>query len=121
MALLTLQGLRARGTQTMQAKHPYTFFYFFSRRVPLCSPSYPGSHSVGQASPKLRNIPPASEPLALALKGVHHQSLTEEINCNIFSKTWFLCVALACLELTLKTGLASNPEIHLPLPSGCWE
>ncbi|GAB1302799.1 MAP7 domain-containing protein 3 [Apodemus speciosus] len=29
---------------------------------------------------------------------------------------WFLCVALAVLELTLETRLASNSEIHLPLP-----
>jgi hypothetical protein len=30
--------------------------------------------------------------------------------------TGFLCVALAVLELTLLTRLASNSEIHLPLP-----
>ena len=29
-------------------------------------------------------------------------------------ETGFLCVALAILELTLKTRLASNSEIHLP-------
>ena len=34
-----------------------------------------------------------------------------------FSKTGFLCVALAVLALTLQTRLASNSEIHLPLAS----
>jgi hypothetical protein len=33
-----------------------------------------------------------------------------------FFETGFLCVALAVLELTLLTRLASNSEIHLPLP-----
>jgi hypothetical protein len=33
----------------------------------------------------------------------------------------FLCVALAILELTLKTRLAWNSEIHLPLPPKCWD
>jgi hypothetical protein len=33
-----------------------------------------------------------------------------------FFKTGFLCIALAVLELTLQTRLASNSEIHLPLP-----
>ena len=30
-------------------------------------------------------------------------------------ETGILCIALAILELTLKTRLASNSEIHLPL------
>jgi hypothetical protein len=38
-----------------------------------------------------------------------------------FSETGFLCVALAVLELTLQTRLASNSEIHLPLPPKCWD
>jgi hypothetical protein len=33
-----------------------------------------------------------------------------------FFETGFLCVALAVLELTLYTRLASNSETHLPLP-----
>ncbi|GAB1291686.1 Zinc finger protein 112 [Apodemus speciosus] len=33
----------------------------------------------------------------------------------------FLCVALAVLELTLETRLASNSEIRLPLPPKCWD
>jgi hypothetical protein len=36
-------------------------------------------------------------------------------------ETRFLCVALAVLELTLQTRLASNSEIHLPLPPKCWD
>ena len=36
-----------------------------------------------------------------------------------FSETGFLCVAPAVLELTLLTRLASDSEIHLPLPSEC--
>jgi hypothetical protein len=38
-----------------------------------------------------------------------------------FSETGFLCVALAVLELTLQTRLASNSEIRLPLPPKCWD
>ena len=34
-------------------------------------------------------------------------------------ETGFLCIALAILELTLKTRLASNSEIHLPMPPKC--
>ena len=33
----------------------------------------------------------------------------------------FLCIALTLLELVLKTRLASNSEIHLPLPPTCWD
>jgi hypothetical protein len=36
-------------------------------------------------------------------------------------ETGFLCVALAVLELTLWTRLASNSEICLPLPPECWD
>jgi hypothetical protein len=36
----------------------------------------------------------------------------------LFYETGFLCVALAVLELTLKTRLVSNSEIRLPLPPG---
>jgi hypothetical protein len=38
-----------------------------------------------------------------------------------FFKTGFLCIALAVLELSLQTRLASNSEIRLPLPSKCWD
>jgi hypothetical protein len=30
-------------------------------------------------------------------------------------------IALAVLELTLKTRMAENSEIHLPLPPKCWD
>ena len=33
-----------------------------------------------------------------------------------FFETWFFCIALAVLELTLYTRLALNSEICLPLP-----
>ena len=36
--------------------------------------------------------------------------------CWIFFETGLLCIALVLLELTLLTTLASNSEIHLPLP-----
>jgi hypothetical protein len=35
-----------------------------------------------------------------------------------FFETRFFCIAL---ELTLLTRLASNSEIHLPLPPKCWD
>jgi hypothetical protein len=38
-----------------------------------------------------------------------------------FFETGFLCVALAVLELTLWTRLASNSEIRLPLSPKCWD
>jgi hypothetical protein len=38
-----------------------------------------------------------------------------------FFETGFLYVALAVLELTLQTRLASNSEILLPLPPECWD
>jgi hypothetical protein len=39
----------------------------------------------------------------------------------LFFKRGFLCIALAVLELTLQTRLASNSEICLPLPPECWD
>ena len=36
-------------------------------------------------------------------------------------ETGFLCVALAILELTLQTRLASKSEIQLTLPPECWD
>jgi hypothetical protein len=39
----------------------------------------------------------------------------------VFFETGFLCIVLAVLELTLWTRLASNSEIHLPLPPKCWD
>jgi hypothetical protein len=41
--------------------------------------------------------------------------------CLFVFETGFLCVALAVLELTLETRLASNSEIRLPLPPKCWD
>jgi hypothetical protein len=38
-----------------------------------------------------------------------------------FFETGSLCIALAVLELTLQTRLASNSEIRLPLPPECWD
>ena len=38
-----------------------------------------------------------------------------------FSYTGFLCVALAILELTLETRLASNSEVRLPLLPKGWD
>jgi hypothetical protein len=40
---------------------------FFETRVSLCSPDYPGTHSVDQTGLKLRN-PPASASQVLGLK-----------------------------------------------------
>jgi hypothetical protein len=38
-----------------------------------------------------------------------------------FFETGFFCIVLAVLELTLKTRLALNSEIRLPLPPKCWD
>jgi hypothetical protein len=35
----------------------FFFFWFFRDKVFLCSPGYPGTHSVDQAGLKLRNPP----------------------------------------------------------------
>jgi hypothetical protein len=48
--------------------------------------------------------------------------LSFQTSFNFFFETGFLCVPLAVLELTLfETSLASNSEIHLPLPPKCWD
>ena len=39
----------------------------------------------------------------------------------LFFETGFLCVALAVLEFTFWTGLASSSEVRLPLPPQCWD
>ena len=39
---------------------------------------------------------------------------------GFFFETGFPCVALAVLELTLETRLASNSDTCLPLPPKCW-
>jgi hypothetical protein len=47
----------------------YLFIYLFFDRVSLCSPGCPGTHSVGQAGLKLRNLPvSASASQVLGLK-----------------------------------------------------
>ena len=57
-------------------------------------------------------------------------SILSDIPCNpqfyhayflFVFKTRFLCVAWAVRELTLYTRMASNSEIHLPLPPQCWD
>jgi hypothetical protein len=45
----------------------FFFFLVFRDRVSLCSPGYPGTHSVDQAGLELRN-PPASASRVLGLK-----------------------------------------------------
>ena len=45
----------------------FIFFLVFRDRVPLCSPGYPGTHSVDKAELELRN-PPASASQVLGLK-----------------------------------------------------
>jgi hypothetical protein len=45
----------------------FFFFLVFRDRVSLCSPGWPGTHSVDQAGLKLRN-PPASASQVLGLK-----------------------------------------------------
>jgi hypothetical protein len=48
------------------------FCFVFQDRVSLCSPGYPGTHSVDKAGLELRN-PPASASLPSAgIKGVRH-------------------------------------------------
>jgi hypothetical protein len=45
----------------------FFFFLVFRDRVSLCSPGYPGTHSVDQVGLELRN-PPASASRVLGLK-----------------------------------------------------
>jgi hypothetical protein len=45
----------------------YYFCFVFLRQVSLCSPGYPGTHSVDQAGLELRNLP-ASASQVLGLK-----------------------------------------------------
>ena len=47
---------------------------------------------------------------------------TENVPRSLFfSKTGFLCVALAVLEFTVETKLSLNSEIRLPLAPKCWD
>jgi hypothetical protein len=79
------------------------FCFVFQDRVSLCSPGYPGTHSVAQAGLELRN-PPASASQVLGLKvcgttarlrfmcyDIHKQSIFEN---TLF---FFLCLVLYCL------------------------
>jgi hypothetical protein len=45
----------------------------------------------------------------------------ENLFVVVVFETGFLCVALAVLELTLYTRLASNSEICLALLPECWD
>jgi hypothetical protein len=60
------------GIQVLDKSHTYSFFFFFfgfRDSVSLCSPGCPGTHSVDQASLKLRNLPvSASASQVLGLK-----------------------------------------------------
>jgi hypothetical protein len=51
----------------VHSSHIYNYTFFFLDRVSLCNPGCPGTHSVDQASLKLRN-PPASASQVLGLK-----------------------------------------------------
>jgi hypothetical protein len=45
----------------------FALLCFFETGFPLCSPDYPGTHSVDQAGLKLRNLPASASPV-LGLK-----------------------------------------------------
>jgi hypothetical protein len=55
-------------------------------------------------------------------RAIQHEAETIKfvfVFCFVF-ETGFLSIALAVLELTLLTRLASNSEICLSLPPKCW-
>jgi hypothetical protein len=81
-------------------------FLFFRDRVSLYSPGCPGTHSVDQAGLKLRNLPASASPV-LGLKAC----ATMPGFCFVF-KTGSFYEVLVVLELTMKTKVASNSEIH---------
>jgi hypothetical protein len=64
----------------------YSLFCFvFRDRVSLCSPGYPGTHSVDQAGLKLRN-PPASVSQVLGLKACDNTAQLYILIKKIFLK-----------------------------------
>jgi hypothetical protein len=79
----------------------FLFFVFclfvFQDRVSLCSPGYPGTHSVDQAGPEIRN-PPASASQVLGLKAC---ATTAWLASLFIFKTESHYIALASLELIL--------------------
>ena len=88
------------------------FVCYFQDRVSLCSPGWPGAHSVDQAGLKLRN-PPASASQVLGLK-----ACTAMPGLTFFC--WFIYFVLVqlafffcfgffiCFSLFFKTGSLSN-------------
>ena len=83
-----------------------------------------GSHTCGKQpdSAVLLAQPWVPAPYKMGLE-VH---ACDAITCKqfvivCFFETRFLCVALAILELTLQTRLASKSEIQLTLPPECWD
>ena len=83
-----------------------------------------GSHTCGKQpdSAVLLAQPWVPAPYKMGLE-VH---ACDDTTCSavcycLFFKTRFLYVALAILELTLQTRLASKSEIQLTLPPECWD
>ena len=70
----------------------FCLFVCFWDRVSLCSPGWPGTHSVDQAGLELTN-PPASASQVLGLKACPAMIL--------FLQMWLLCVYITCLHVRM--------------------
>jgi hypothetical protein len=57
----------------LESNYYFILFWFCRDRVSLCSPDYPGTHSVDQAGLELRNLP-ASASLSTGIKGMRHHA-----------------------------------------------
>ena len=87
-------------------------FWFFQDRVSLYSPGCPGTHSVDQASLKLRNLP-ASASQSAGITGVcPHRPVSEQSFCAHLNKS--------CSGQTFKPPHCSFPSTPtLPLQAKC--
>jgi hypothetical protein len=87
----------------------FVLFLFFRDRVSLYSPGCPGTHSVDQAVPKLRN-PPASDSQVLGLKACAITTrLFFFLKIYLFLFIWVHC---SCLQTHQK-------NISDPIRDGC--
>jgi hypothetical protein len=79
------------------------------------------SVSCAEFKASLGSMPQKVEDPALNYLGFIHSSRVLILSFFKIGFFFFFCVAPAVLELTVKTRLALNSEICLPLPSVSWD
>ena len=87
----------SRGSTFLRCIHTFCLFVFRDR-VSLCSPSYPGTHSVGQAGLELRNLS-ASASQVLGLKAC------TTMPCSTYTLAGQLCLDSPSLRFSFQVTL----------------